>query len=174
MQELAIPTVPQTTNYSCGPAALCAVLRYYGIRTSERTLMRRAGTTREGTDPEQLMRACASYGVRPWIWEMMTYDILASMVKKGHPVIVALQAWGDTDAAKSWTDGHWVVVTGAGSRRVTFADPSLRGARGTLTRRQFERRWHDYDFGGALVNLGIIFPRGTIRRRPVGRSLPMS
>ncbi len=176
MRELAIPHVPQQTGYTCGPASLCAVLRYYGHRyIGEKVLAKRARTTAGvGTTTDGMMDAARSYGIRPWKWPEMTLDVLECMNRDGHPVIAAVQAWHDgglpsDDYASRWDDGHYVVVTGIDDRHVVCMDPSLRGARAILTHAEFMMRWHDLDMGEVINRFGILFPIGTPRWRQVGK-----
>jgi predicted double-glycine peptidase len=174
--ELAIPSVVQTTGYSCGPAALCAVLRYYGHkRLTERTLMRRAGTTSEGTEIAGLVRAAKSCGVEPWVWEKIRYDWLRDVLDLGHPTIAIVQAWSrePVDYSTTWDQGHYVVVTACDAHEVVCMDPSLRGARATVGADEWTARWHDLDEGRALENTVIVFPTGTVRRRRLGRCREM-
>ncbi len=172
MREIAIPHVAQTTGYTCGPASLCAVLRYYGHKyIGERSLARRAGAVAsEGTTTNGLIEAAQQFGVEPWAWLNMTVPVLREMNASGYPVIAAIQAWGNKeDYTQENDDGHWVVVTGVDAQRVACMDPSLRGARAVMDHDEFVSRWHDIDDGKLAYGIGIIFPIGTPRWRNVGR-----
>jgi hypothetical protein len=68
------------------------------------------------------------------------------------------------DPAEEWDCGHYIVVLGVDREYVYFQDPYLRMGKGFVTRRSFERHWHqvmggDHDRHPKLLRLGI-FVRG--------------
>lgn len=180
MDELAIPFVRQSTGWSCGPASLAAVMRYYGhTRIGERTMIRRSGCTPEGATVRGLCDAAISYGVTPWGWQGVSYETFTRISELGNPMIAAIQAWhvgGEPEGGYGdiWLDGHFVVVTHADAAGVTCMDPSLPRARGYLAREEWLERWHDVDVGDKrLVQFLIVFPAAVVRRRAVRRTRPV-
>lgn len=178
--ELAIPAVRQTTDYTCGPASLCSILRYYGHRVSERVAMRKAGTTREGTYLSGMVQGARAYGIEPWTWENITYKMLQDTNEVGYPVVALVQAWHacpeeehpcpfECGYANGWDDGHYVVVTNVDAHEVVMMDPSQPGARSVLSADEWLERWHDVDIGRKMNHTVIVFPTGSIRRRRIGR-----
>jgi predicted double-glycine peptidase len=160
-RELALPDVQQTTDFTCGAAALQAVLAYYGEETSEVGLARELGATLDdGIPPEAIARVAKAHHLRADLRQGLTVDDLRRAVAHGIPVLLALQAWPDsvrTHFADDWDDGHYVVVVAVEHDRIVFEDPSLLGSRGVLTRAELEDRWHDADGGRRNLHLGIFF-----------------
>jgi len=145
-----IPDVRQSTTYSCGAAALQAVLNYYGIDKRERALMDMLKTTEEaGTSPENIVRVATELGLQADPRENLTYEDLEKAFREGAPVICAIQAWTDAPPGKrswaaDWEDGHYVIIIGADEQFVYVEDPSLLGTRGVIPKQEFLDRWHDY------------------------------
>jgi predicted double-glycine peptidase len=159
--ELAIPDVRQATDYTCSASALQGVLAYYGVEQREDVLAKELGATPEdGAPPEAIVRVAIAHGLTATKRENMTVEDLAAEIARGNPVIVQIQAWSDvqrTSWVDVWDDGHYVIVVAVDGDRLVFEDPSLLGARGVLSRREFEERWHDIDFGYRNIRAGIIF-----------------
>jgi uncharacterized protein len=146
-----VPDVRQSTVYSCGAAALQAVMSYYGLDRRERALMDSLKTSEEaGTSPANIVRVAEENGFRAVIREGLILEDLEEAVRGRIPVIADIQAW--TDATKSgfswgsdWEDGHYVVVIGIDRENVYVEDPSLLGTRGVIPRAEFVERWRDYE-----------------------------
>jgi hypothetical protein len=145
-----VPDVRQSTTYSCGAAALQAVLCAWGIDSRERTLMDECGTTESaGTSPEAIAAAARARGLNVRLVEETDLVALQAAAERGVPAIVAIQAWADERPADfswrdDWEDGHYVIVLGIDDRNVYVEDPSLLGTRGVIPRPDFLDRWHDY------------------------------
>lgn len=158
---LQVPDVRQSTNYTCGAAALQSVLAYWGIEYREDRLVEKLGSTPDaGTPPQAIMKLSRELGLKAQLKEQLSLADLESYVKSGVPVIVACQAWRDEDSAewsKEWQCGHYMVVIGIDPEKVYFEDPSLLGSRGYIGREEFLKRWHDVDGGGRRYErLGIV------------------
>ena len=131
----------QTTEYTCGPAALLAVARFHGIpgitsdAATEMRIAREAGTRnpaalkagqKPGTTPEEMVAWLARNGLAA----RLTYEVkgdgsalraLRDNIRRGVPTLV------------EWIDlaGHWVVAVGYDDRNtrdtaddvLVFADP---------------------------------------------------
>ncbi len=174
MLELAIPAVVQATNYTCGPAALLAALRYLGVgnRVTEKSLAREMGTTdAEGTSAAAMLEAAGRRWSSVDWFTGMTIGNLQSHVDDGDVVILDLQAWSDEARPEGYLpatlDGHYVVATAvtgrAWSDKVVFMDPSSR-VRVSLPVRELHYRWYEVDsagiyYGGALVLSGVLDPK---------------
>lgn len=173
-----VADVRQTTDYTCGPAALQAVLAYYAIDVDEMTLARAARTDPAvGAALEALARVARSYGLVAEIRERLTIEDLRREVEAGRPVIVLNQSWRTDPAVEwgdAWDDGHYLVVIGTDDRYVYVEDPSLIGARGAIPTAEFLERWHCWsDEDEKAWGQGILFsappggrrgpPRGVVR-----------
>ncbi len=152
-----VPDVRQSTSYSCGAAALQAVLAYWGKSEREDRLMALLHTSPEqGTSPENIVRVARDLGLGAEIREGLGLADLEAALREGWTVIVDLQAWREDRVrpwSETWDDGHYVVLLGADAANLYFEDPSLLGARGSIPRREFLDRWHDYE-GDAPLDAG--------------------
>jgi uncharacterized protein len=146
-----VPDVRQSTSFSCGAAALQAVLHYYGVEEREDGLMKQLGTNaEEGTHPADILRVAKANGLRAALREGLGLEDLRAALDRGIPVITAIQAWKDEGGpaiawADRWEDGHYVIVLGLDAASVYVEDPSLLGCRGIIPRKEFLERWHDYE-----------------------------
>lgn len=158
---LPVPDTRQSTDYSCGAAALQAVLAYYGTEVREDQLMRQlASDPDKGTSPEALLRVARNYGLQADLRQPMQIVELQHWVEQGVPIIVCAQAWRE-EAGRAWPDdwddGHYLVVIGVDADNVYFEDPSLLGSRGRIARTEFVQRWHDVEADGTrYVQAGIV------------------
>ncbi|MEN6560023.1 MAG: C39 family peptidase [Acidobacteriota bacterium] len=145
----AVPDVRQSTGYTCGAAALQAVLAYWGIDEREDRLAARLRTTPEaGTHPDAIIRGARELGLTADLREGLEMADLERALADGRSVIVDLQAWRDSPDApwtETWDDGHYMVLLGMDAANLYFEDPSLLGARGVIPRAEFVDRWHDYE-----------------------------
>ena len=144
-----VPDVRQSTNYTCGAAALQAVLSYWGIDEREDRLAARLHSTPDaGTHPLDILRVAREFGLTADLREGLELVDLERAVADGTTVIVDLQAWRErTDLpwSRTWDDGHYMVLLGMDAANLYFEDPSLLGVRGTIPRAEFVERWHDYE-----------------------------
>ena len=145
-----VPLISQSSPWTCGPAALMAVLVYFGVfDDAESVLDEELGATpEEGTPVASIVAVARRHGLTAEARTDLTLDDLDGALSRGRAVIVALQAWPDapvTDWRSRWEDGHYVVVVGLTGERVYVMDPSVRTGYAYLPRGQFLDRWHDYD-----------------------------
>ncbi len=147
-----LPDVRQGTGYSCGAAALQAVLAYWGTAEREDRLIARLETAPErGTHPEDIVRVAREFGLEAELREGLEIEDLEAGLSRGDTVIVNLQAWrenNDLPWTETWEDGHYMVLLGADEHNLYFEDPSLLGSRGFIPIPECLDRWHDYE-GGA-------------------------
>ena len=145
----SVPDVRQSTGYTCGAAALQAVLAYWGAEEREDRLAARLKSTPEaGTHPLDIVRVAREYGLAAELREGLSLDDLEAALDAGTTVIVDLQAWRDrTDVpwTETWDDGHYLVLLDMDGGNLYFEDPSLLGTRGVIPRVEFVARWHDYE-----------------------------
>jgi ABC-type bacteriocin/lantibiotic exporter with double-glycine peptidase domain len=152
--RIPIPDAIQKTSFSCGPAALMAVARYYGCSPEyERDFiqeLRRAGMDpRVGAHPGQMMKAAGWLKLKTRVYQPMSVEQLQGCLRSGKPVALMIQAWGEVegrpirDYRALWSEGHWVVAIGFDRSGVYFEDPSLEAIRGYLSYDELEDRWHD-------------------------------
>ncbi len=145
----SIPDVRQSTGYTCGAAALQAVLAYWGFEEREDRLAARLHSTPEaGTHPLDILRVAREFGLAAELREGLDLSDLERALAEGTTVIVDLQAWrerADVPWTETWDDGHYMILLGLDATNMYFEDPSLLGVRGTIPRAEFIDRWHDYE-----------------------------
>lgn len=126
--SLGVSGYQQTFDYSCGPASVMALLRWYGVLTekdmnrhTEKRLMQEMHCSpSSGTRSQDMAAWLNDNGFDAEARVNGTVEQLTAHLKNGFPVIVEWLDWG----------GHWVVLTGAFSsdddRESTlfFADPA--------------------------------------------------
>lgn len=146
---LGVPAVEQATDYSCGPATLTAVLRYWKRPVAcEQELYQPLHTSpKDGTEPFMLEKVARERGLNAEYRVGATVDELRAALAAGTTVILDLQAWRDTRRpwADDWDDGHYVVLVAIAGDRVYAMDPSADDGFSWLTLGELGERWHDFE-----------------------------
>lgn len=134
--SLGVKGYQQTTDYTCGPAAVMSLMRWHNLlkdsemnAATEMRIAAEMGTgdmnaEHPGTSPEQMASWLRAHGYTVITGENGTMEMLRSYLGKGVPVLVEWIDWG----------GHWVVATGyyadsespsKGTDTIFFADPAV-------------------------------------------------
>lgn len=149
-QAFGVPLVRQQTGYSCGPAVLLALLKFFGAwNGSEQQLYPILKTsTAEGTLPEALADGAVHFGLGAQVEPDMTIERLRTVLASGRPVILEFQAWRSPEQLATrwrdlWTEGHYAVLVAIDERFAYFMDPSTEGAYAFIPLVELEERWHD-------------------------------
>ncbi len=165
--KVDVPGVQQRDDYSCGAAALMAVCSYFGVGPDDlEEYKKKLGTNEEnGTNVYRIRDMARELGLEADIYHGMTLDDLRKHLDEGSPVIVSIQAYGDSVTYYRDDNGHYVVAIGYDESNFYFEDPVLPGRRGFLSIQEFDRRWHD-DEGTTEkpdphAHLGVV-----VRRKP--------
>jgi predicted double-glycine peptidase len=136
----------QIRPYSCGAAALKAVLGHWGEPADERDLIREVGVDPEnGASCYQVEAAARKRGYWAQTWKFDSLDELARFTDRDIPVIIAIHSFTRPG------EGHFVVATDVKSDRVEVMDPNVKGNQRTLSRRELDKRWKFRDRVGVLV-----------------------
>lgn len=144
---LPLTAFQQTKSYTCGPATLITLLRFFDRDGDEMQIAKEAKCTpAKGTAPANMVAWLENHDFDVTWGENGTLNLLRENLDRGVPTLVEWIDWG----------GHWVIVVGydtrgTGSERddvIYFADPadSLDGARDGLTTfhaKRFESMWFD-------------------------------
>jgi predicted double-glycine peptidase len=153
---LPVPIVSQATSYSCGAAALAAILYYWQVsEEGEAELYDRLDTTPQmGTEPEKIVEVARAYGLEASAREGWTVAELQQALQGRQTVIIDLQAWPDEpkDWSNDWDDGHYVVLIGMDLDRVYVMDPSSPARYAWLPVGELDQRWHDIEGRGPALH----------------------
>jgi predicted double-glycine peptidase len=157
---IPLPLTTQSTEYSCGAAAVQSICAYYGDKHIESELFKGLGTNPEyGTDHRQMLKFVQSKGFQAVAYEGMTIHQLRDFLSQGKPVICLIQAWEDnvTDYTDVWGDGHYAVAVGYDKERVYFLDPWMVGNYMYIPNQELIKRWHHLTYDKIrLVNWGMV------------------
>jgi predicted double-glycine peptidase len=169
---LPVPLVSQANEYSCGAAALEAVLYYWQVFDGHETaLYGPLDTTPEkGTEPWSIVNVARSFGLDAVYRRDASLLDVRQGWDKGDTVILDLQAWQEDDKPKKpwkddWDDGHYVVLVAMDDSRLYAMDPSAHVGLTELPIVEFLDRWHDceeHDGGKIYIQHMAIFVHGTI------------
>ncbi len=119
---LKVESYQQTTEYTCGPAAVISLLRYYGKKGNEMVIASEMGTSSTtGTTPEQMSTWLNDNGFKASWHQGGSLEMLQVNLADNIPTLVEWSDWG----------GHWVLVIGYDIRDpedlmddvIIFADP---------------------------------------------------
>jgi hypothetical protein len=135
---LDVPGYRQTQTYTCGFVAGLMVLHYFDPDQSACQFYERVRPSIEdGTPTSRLVKALRASGIRVGERRNLTFDWMASFVKKGMPIITAVRR----DSGIS----HWIVVYGVGyrPRRLFIAGDGIPywDGRCELSYAEFNRKW---------------------------------
>lgn len=176
---LGVPLSRQQTGYSCGPAALRSVLKYFGVWDGPEQQLYKIvhASVEEGTLPEDLAAGARHFGLSAAVEPLMTIERLRLHLGLGKLVIVQLQAWRDGERKalpwrQIWDDGHYVVLVGLDDGFAYFMDPSTSGAYTYVPLGELMERWHDVNQIRAVpltpydLQLGVVIGDGVRRVAP--------
>jgi uncharacterized protein len=176
---LDVPNVKEPNNYSSGPAALEAVLDYYGTDVMVDELINTTNTTSEnGTLPGRIVQTAQIFGFTAEIKDNMTLKDLQQNIDQGIPVIINIPTVNATNISNqngtvSHLFWHYMVVIGIDNENIYMEDPAILGSRGYLTNQEFLDRWNytyqDPSSGNNITayHSGIIITGGTPIVRPL-------
>ena len=155
---LNVPDITMPDNSSSGPAALQAVLSYYGTNLLTDQLINQTNTTENGTTPESIAQAAVNLGFTADVKENMSLKDLQGNLSQGKPVIIILtNGTSNNSTIQNMTNPQaeyrYMVVIGMDDQNVYFEDPALTGSRGFLPIQEFLDKW--FIFVGNQTNITI-------------------
>jgi predicted double-glycine peptidase len=166
---ITVPMVRQSTDFTCGVAALQSVFAYFGDDYREDQLAKELKVVpKKGTHYQEMMRLAKAKGYSVKVLEDMTIDDLKKIIDEDRPVICLIQAWAESsvDYSKDWQDGHYVVAIGYDSNNIYFMDPSTLSNYTFIPTKEFVNRWHDTDGKEKLVHFGLIIEKSKAKYNP--------
>lgn len=151
---LPVPRVAQSTDFSCGAAALFSVLKFYKMPVDEEgQLYRILGTNaKTGTAPDRIAKVAEQFGLRANWRTGISVDDLRDAMNENVPVILDIQDPDDGKPKPSLPDGHYVVLCGLSREHAWYMNPSG-GKTDRVTVDNLVSRWADVDGvrGGVFV-----------------------
>jgi len=153
--------IQQTTDYTCGPASVVGLFKYFGFQTTELTAAKEMKTDpNNGTKPEDIVNWLKSKGLKVTWGENGSIELLKNNLKKDIPTLIEWIDWG----------GHWTVVVGLDDKgtatteddEIILADPydKVDGKADGLTYfnlERFDSMWFDALYFGKLMKKIYIF-----------------
>ena len=132
----------QSLSYSCGPAAIINALRCFGIKKTEKQILKISNTSNKiGTSEENMVNALTILGFhvikheqerlgKAWKW-------LCNQLSNGRPVIISINNWA-----------HYVTAIGIIGDRIILFDPyglgEIANENGVfvLNKKQLKKKWY--------------------------------
>jgi predicted double-glycine peptidase len=153
---LNFPITRQATEWSCGAAVVQTSLEYYGMDNKEMDLVKFLGANEEkGTKVERMIKLLNMNGLQTDVRDNMNINDIIYYIDKDIPVIIVMQAWGNTDDySEEWNHGHYATAIGYSRNKILFSDPSMFNI-GYLGYGELMKRWHDRDDDKKYTRLGI-------------------
>jgi ABC-type bacteriocin/lantibiotic exporter with double-glycine peptidase domain len=145
---LDFPLMTQKTNFTCGPAVVSSVTKYFKIGVSEhRARIMMDTSEKHGTTPEKMRDYLKYLGIRTQMRRRTPLHTIKAAIDRGCPVILLWNDW----------KGHWACGVGYGRGYLLLADPANRktGLRVHLTA-NFRKHWHATVAGTSYRQLAII------------------
>ncbi len=133
---LKVKPYKQTAGWSsCGPASLKMVLDFYGVKESEKKLVKICGTTKKhGTRVEGFKKAAKYFGLKILVKDFSDFSDVDFYLRKKIPVIID---WFSVD------EGHYSVAVGLDKKHIYLADPEF-GKITKTAKEKFKRIWFDF------------------------------
>lgn len=155
--NIQVPLIRQKYTYTCGVAALQAVMVYYNVYpdTQEKLIESLKADPIVGTEPENIIKFAKKKGLKTKEFHEMTLKQLKTQIDQHHPVICLIQAWGKPEEYIDGYSGHYVTAVGYDEINFYFVDPAIEGVLGFLPIEEFERRWYFSDSKEVLKQYGI-------------------
>jgi len=136
----------QIEAYSCGAAALKAVLGHWDDHHDERMLIDLIGVDPErGSTVDQVARAARNLGYDARPHRFSGVRELRAITAQDTPVIIAVQSFNRPN------QGHFVVAVDVKDDTVEIMDPNTPGNWRVLSHAELDRRWRFRDRYAVLV-----------------------
>lgn len=154
--NIKIPVIRQTFEYSCGAKVVQGILNYFNIDIREDLLIEKCKTNKDfGTNIENIVSVIKEYGIQCFVKEKTNIEEIKKNIDKKLPVIVDFQAWANlNDYESSWENGHYSIIIGYDKKNFYFRDPASFNTC-YLSFKEFLKRWHDKDENKIYNNLAI-------------------
>ena len=136
-----LPFHKQYNTYTCGPACLQMVFEYYGIKRSQHDLAKALKTEENGTEHDAMISVPTHAGLFCYVNNNSSVEEIEHFLSLGIPIIVHFIEPTDEEA-------HYAVIKRIRTsflfkrKKIILNDP-WNGEDFKLSRKEFEKRWHD-------------------------------
>lgn len=160
-KAIPVPIVAQTTDFSCGAAALLAVLTYWlgkeNVPRDEKGLWAYLGTNpTQGTNPDAVAGVAGALGLETAIREGVHGADLPAIAATGATAILALRMEDNEDPH----EGHWIVLVGATPDDAIAMDPLSPTAYVHIPLDDLDERMRGLSFDGlATPGIAVVIKR---------------
>ncbi len=173
--KVPVPNTNQNTGSSCGASCMQSICRHYGVGPKDKReyVADLQMDRRVGSHPHQIKRLVRKYGLRYREYLPMTRWQLIENLRDVKPAMLMIQAWGESEEENEhhqsykgiWRQGHWVIAIGYDKTGVFFEDPFLQAARGYLSFRELDERWHDTGpHGKHMEHYGLVIWKPRVQK----------
>lgn len=136
VEQKILPPAFQQSEGACGPAALKIVLENFGVRRTEKQLIKMCNCTpASGISANTMIKIVKKLGLKGFIKNNSDIKEIKELLKKEYMVIVS---WFLED------DGHYSVVSHFDRENIYLQDPHL-GHMRAIRLSIFKRIWFDFD-----------------------------
>ena len=140
--KLMVPYFRQNRDYTCGPACLRMVLKYWGREQDEVSLTMLCRTTVGGTGLSEIVEAAEQLGFQGrWKIGAKIFEV-ASALENDLPVITVVDARVLHGIELSQPLGHMVVILGMGDNMLIYHDPEI-GPNQIISQDAFTASWEN-------------------------------
>lgn len=131
-----LPYFKQDTDYSCGPAVMQMVFRFYGKVFSEDKLIKKLKTNKDlGTAHQAMIELALAEGFYVYVNNESSLEEIKFFHNKNIPVIVHY-------LEPESEDGHYAVAIDTEEDKVILNDP-WNGEKFKISYKDFEKRWRN-------------------------------
>jgi len=146
--KIEVPILPQETPYTCLPACVRSVLRYYAQEFSEKNIAAACQVNRRGVRFEHAAKFIRSLGLESTHFKNGGLHDLFDYLAANQPIIAALGAEHLPYAGDRTS--HAVVICGLEGDEVVFIDPAL-GKEIRLDSMTFYKAWTSRGRSGLVI-----------------------
>jgi ABC-type bacteriocin/lantibiotic exporter with double-glycine peptidase domain len=145
-----VPILQQEHPYSCGAAALRAVLLHYDADLSEALLAQLLGLTPSGTGMEEVTRLARQLGFQAHVEAFggpagVSWAHVRSYLASGVPLMLGVSSWNHEGLY------HFVVLTALEGGQAEIMDPNTLGNRRVLSEAELADRWKGYGYRAVVI-----------------------
>lgn len=153
---IKVPYYKQRTNYTCGPASIKMVLKFFGIRKSESFLAKEGKTNSDvGTPPNELINLARNEGFYCYVQERSSIHIIRHFISQELPVVINY-------VEPSFNDGHYAVVVGYKKGEMILNDPT-NGKNFHISNKELYKRWNGRPYNNSKKWIMVISKKPVIR-----------